>query len=311
MKMILRIGLIIFINTLLLAQSQLQSVNTIINDSAITQNEPIHKSVIDTNSERDKTKADTNNFFNLDSLASIAALIAAFIALFTLLEMKYQRKISMMPNLCVAPTIFNASFSDEDHIEWITVFDDSSVDGKKKQYKDNVNTKTSAKTHIRIDNIGLGTAKSINISWILDENFVKSFNFIARTYHNTIVKYGGGIFQYPKQSLPTVYAPKLNEYFQYLLPVSHEHIAIRIDIPEPYLFLYLRHLRLVFETEQIDKSKLPQFPTLRLAIKYDDIMNNHYKKIYSITPEGSAIGRPLANIKSLELSYKLNVEENT
>lgn len=248
------------------------------------------------------------NFFTFDSLASIAALVTALIVFATLKEMKRQHKVSMTPYLSLAPTSFKISFLDDNRIEWISTIGNSSSDNFSNNSEKTEQTNLLNSTFLRIDNIGLGTAKSIRMNWDFDNKFENEFNTISSRYHNNHIKISRGLFQYPNSKLLSIYSPQ-NEFIQYLLSASVRNVSIRLNIPEPYMFLFFMHMRLIFDTEYSQQSKIPEYPSLKLCLEYEDIENKKINKSFSLTPVCLFKTRPVKNIKSLEITYNLKVEE--
>jgi hypothetical protein len=68
-------------------------------------------------------------------------------------------------------------------------------------------------------------------------------------------------------------------------------------------------MRLLFNTEENKKSEIPEYPSINFHTEYYDIENNFYKKSYCMKPENTFLGRPVSNLKTLEINYKLGIKD--
>lgn len=207
----------------------------------------------------------------ISAISSVAAFVTAIIVFFTLLEMIRQRQSSYMPDLVCKPLQFSVSADITDTLKY-TISSKDNGDNRDQDHRD---------PQGKIFNIGLGSAKNLNLTWRFDHEKaiedVKRLNleldlalFIKDNF--MIIKCeSGGIYI----NLAIAYLKSID----YILPVSITNQPVSIPIPSCYV-----HLLSIYSIFQIYKDSenvldaLSSFPQTWLTIKFKDVGGRIYKK---------------------------------
>jgi hypothetical protein len=234
--------------------------------------------------------------FLLDSLTDIeivinefVSLLAFIILLYTLLEMKEQRKSAYQPTL---------KLQSHNYIkfEWNNSVDDP-VDFSCHLDQKEIDTKLKYDTRIKIFNPGLGSALNLKSSWDFD------FNFFMRTLES----FNGSRIIYEKDKtgfraiiIRTFYYNNIQniDVSDYILPLSEKTDSVYIQIPYLYIdffalycVLYLKSEpqitdeRITYHDDDHEKKVVNGIPPLTLSLQYSDIGNLRHKKQYLIKPK--------------------------
>lgn len=218
-------------------------------------------------------------------LTGIGTLTASFIALFTLLEIKRQRKESNKPEPAIKSTligVYGMEFKD-----YYFPFNFSQSNDTDSNLKHDI-------MDFRLDlvNVGIRSAKNIKVLWEFD--FKNAIDCIETINQDGLFKINLSVksleILFPKADYKeyNMINNQLGEkQFDFLLNSTPESFdTIYLNIPIAVLKLYIIKLCLLLGYYKSDKSTQPkkvefgEFPKLILNINYEDIAGVPYKKTF-------------------------------
>lgn len=217
----------------------------------------------------------------LSAVSNLATFLTMFIVLFTLLEMAKQRRSAYRPDIIITPPhyfvycrarhkrILSMTISSEELSEFGT---------SDRQRHDVIGLSGF--------NIGLGSAKSIDVTWDYSiHDLIRSISERDTKGSFTIHKLPGSLLSL---EIPEVMRTMSNtdhqESFDYLLPTHVTNEAIQIRLPPAYLSLTSALLCLQWATAEHWDTQISQLPLVRMSVRYTDIGNNRHEKSFSIQP---------------------------
>lgn len=220
---------------------------------------------------------DVVNFLS-NNIATIISIIAILVAVFNVNEVRKQRVKMYEPTLIIERGSWQ---SDEDSL---------------------------MSPHIKIRNVGYGTALDIKCSWILETSLKET-------------KYIQGEGQFVSFTIPSLESGRImsgiinkeNDFkvdFDYLLPVNINQDSIELHSPKiPFLeaIAIVRQLKEEDETNDIHQL----FPLkYKLNIEYKDINLGLRKKTYSVTIDIKFVDFQKYQIEN-KIVLSLNIESNS
>lgn len=245
------------------------------------------------------TTADWINIF----IASIT-LLTAFIALFTINEMRKQRIHSYFPDINMANFSFYVYKGDYDE-EIKSIYLYSFKDKKEENSKiDGYN-----ELKIGINNIGFGVAKNVRWNWDFDvekakESICKDDSIVWETSQDFL--------SIDSSSLNIEWAFDINEdniggNFNFILPYASENRETEITIPDYFIHLYWLYMVNQLNIKKL-KSIQDHFPPLELNVKYTDIHSNELIKTFLIDLNFHMIAAPNEDTKELA-KFRIEISE--
>ena len=206
-------------------------------------------------------------------IPGLATLLAVVIALFTLLELSRQRKASYRPEIGILGKSFLLSkdrLSGTDLVlDWHSEEEDLSINNNN--------------PHIKLINIGFGTAKNVNAKWDYDiDSFIESINNIDeknRTY--TVEK--GDLFLELRKDGKSIYSTNafLNTWkFEHIIPVNVVKGGRELYLPPAYVLLI--SILLSFAVKDGGLFENLYIPELKLRLEFKDIGNGRHVSIYKL-----------------------------
>lgn len=237
----------------------------------------------------------------INALASVGAFISALVALFTLKEIKKQRRSAYKPELFIKSFIVELSKSplvknkDELLRYKISNFNDYSVNYNEVESQVYV-------TYI-INNLGFGIAKNVKCKWHFD--FEKAIKMIKEELPNEfeISKHTGSFYLTKKNDDNFFYSANHEQDVDttdiiapiQISPNNHYHSIPEIIIFSHMLYLSFKLNLIKSPAEQFHIYDFESFPKPTLAMEYQDLDDKKYKKTISFNVEGvtSQIGEEL------------------
>ncbi|MGE5614838.1 MAG: hypothetical protein ACM3XR_10580 [Bacillota bacterium] len=218
----------------------------------------------------------------ISMISSIGTFIATIIVFFTLLEMRKQRKNSMSPELAFSRKRFYTYYVPYNDLLWV----DKKLTGKK---LDNIGNNYHNSFSIETNNIGMGTAKDIDIKWEfdiknlidrinkLDKNKIYEIKYIENkdSYNKRlIIKYCNRLLFYDMEN-------DLNDYHEYILSSQIKNETFSIYFPECFIKLisFLLYLFIDNDFKEINEI-IHDFPKIKMQMNYYDIGGTKYQKNY-------------------------------
>ena len=206
-------------------------------------------------------------------ISSGGTFISTIIILFTLLEMGKQRRSAYKPDLILAKQRFYIYQSQkETPFIWSTeLLNEKEVEQHKKQM------------HIKAFNIGMGGAKSVEISYTFDVKLLLDMiKELDKDEHFSIEydqehKYK---FIYSKSLGVILHKSDLSFSTDYLLATSVEKEPLEVRLPISYLLL----ISIVYYLGMKDWGKFipPDIPPLKVKASYFDIGDNKHIKDFQL-----------------------------
>src|SRR5581483_2084030 len=238
------------------------------------------------------------------AISSFATFCTMFLVLLTLAEMAKQRKSAYRPDIVVEPSHYYIHATAEaGHITSMRMSADEPADNK----SDNAHFD---RITLQGFNVGLGTAKSVKVSWeynldelvneVEERNTVRSFN-LKRPTPGTIS------LEIPQDRIGTTMNISHEfEDFGYILPTHVKNEATLINLPYPYL-MFSSALLCLWWLRDENWIEDPQFFPLEMKLTYRDIGNNEHKKSFQIKPfvYYGQFTEPKGKMKSKGLQVKI------
>lgn len=210
-------------------------------------------------------------------VSSLGTFIASILVFVTIIEMKKQRLNSTAPDLIFREKIFSIFYDESKNI---FVWSDQSLD----------KFNTGNKHHVRIPylpleivNVGLGTAKNIEVKWEYDaKDLIRKINKedISSLY-NIDYNYKSIMINKSKGALLLHHSTELICEEEHLLPCHLYSDTISVLIPSTYLYLINTLFYMLTENNFGQGSlMLENSPNLSATISYEDICGTKYKFNY-------------------------------
>ena len=246
----------------------------------------------------------TDQIINL--ITGFGTLAASLIALFTLLEIKRQRKESNKPEPAIKSTImyvYGFEFQD-----YFFPFRFSHLNYSGTEFKSDF-----LDFRLELVNVGIRSAKNIKVKWEFD--FKNAIDSIEKVNQDGLFKINLSEKKleilFPKADYKefNMINNQLGEKrFDFLLNSTPESFdTIYLTIPPSIMKLYVIKLSLLFGYYKTDKSTqhkivdFGDFPKLILNIEYEDIAGVPYKKIFDLKTDLLSFTNPMIT----KLEYKI------
>lgn len=220
-------------------------------------------------------------------VASIATAVYTFVAFKTLLEIKAQRETSYRPDIIIEENDFYIYSCETSKGLFPTEYTYQKNPNDYKTTHLNINS-----FNINLYNIGLATAKEVNIEYSFD---LESIISIIKKMNETLPKEKIIDIEYNKKFIEFIPSEnavstksfhsitnQLKNNVNHILPISISNNSIKILLPSYVLQLYSI---LIYNT-WLDNSKSKEFPDLpliNLKFEYLDIGNKKHKKEYELS----------------------------
>lgn len=215
--------------------------------------------------------------------SNIAAFITALAALFTVLEMRRQRKSSYLPDFAFEPKNFSLYKSESNSNIPLSYFD--------KSKKTAINNSLE-RVNLRCFNVGFGTAKEVSLSWEFD--VLEFANLITKTDSEIDIKVWkekfGVEIESEKLKIKKMHMDgQLSQKIHHVMPVSISDQPLSVLIPPMYMDLYSIYIysnikRMQSETEESKISSYEEPPVLKLSMSFNDIEGKTHNQKFEFTP---------------------------
>ena len=230
------------------------------------------------------------NYLDLASLASgIGALIAALVALFTLLELFKQRKSSYKPDLCIVPNEYELEEARYDGI-------DLAIDWVPKEQEE---SNLCFSPGFRIVNIGLGAAKKVEIKWEFDvKGEIHKVNKMAEKLSvPSLIKEGTKSLSIKinDSAVYSVHGESDSMKSDYVVPHISDPKGAEIPLPLNYRLIVSAYLSMCSK-ENLNLKNV-EVPDINLNLKYIDIGKGIHKSFHRFS-----CTIPMKSINSKKLS---------
>lgn len=193
--------------------------------------------------------------------ASVAALLSAGAAFWTVRKMNQQIESSYVPILTISSSRFKRSTRAPANE---AIFADWAVNS-------HLNTDFDSLFHVPLRNLGLGVAKDISVSWrwSIDEDIAKANELAQQTATPIRFEFNAGILEMTGagRRIHSWKAQK-STHLDYVLPAAVEKAATMLRLPQAFVQFSSAWITL---TSKIKGCKLPEFPVLRAEIWFSDI----------------------------------------
>ena len=210
-------------------------------------------------------------------LASTGACLSAIAAFLAVKQNTKQHKASFMPELALTKTEFiatNNNYSkDKIPFNWV-----------EKENKD-TEQKILHNLSIPIKNIGLGTAREVNILWKF--NFKDTVLRVNELSQKQLIQ---AYFEFTNEMLSfkskdngnstSLWINQKSSSLDYILPVSIDSIGVKIQLPDAYI--RLMSVLISFSSKGKDFKFIEDIPHLKLSLKFYDIGGNICEENYEI-----------------------------
>ncbi|SRR6266487_6223810 len=232
----------------------------------------------------------------LTLLTQIATWVTILLVLFTLLEMRNQRKAAQKPDLLISESSIYVHTSN---------FPDSSRSGspiprawsRSKELKASMDYPNPLGVSIiTLYNVGFGVAKNITLTWTsdYDKTIQQLKDYFYRNSIPIIIQVNNDgvtvIEEEPPKSEVGFVIGSYSASHDFLMPVSITSEGLVTDVPNIFVelvSLYFYSLQHHFKQKLLSKREIPDLeidkPTLELELHYDDMENYHYSRKLDVT----------------------------
>ncbi len=218
-------------------------------------------------------------------LASLGACFSAIATFLTVRQIAKQREASYRPELAISRVFLECT---KDPIApgpiptlWIAKSEDGKTDSLSRTFS------------LSLRNVGLGTAKSVSVSWSFPfEGITKQVNELAQ---RTL---SAAYFTFEKESLSlnsedfgkttSMWMNQKQETLDYVLPAAVHHEPVMLTLPHAYTQIVSSLL--YFSARQKDRHSFPEIPPLIAHMEFSDIGGAKHGATFSIQFQLSAIG---------------------
>lgn len=228
----------------------------------------------------------TDQIINL--ISGLATLSASLIALFTLLEIKRQRKQSYKPEPVIKSSLIYVY--SEKFKEYYFPF---KISRELYKNENSIVNLSFSDFYLELVNVGISSAKNLSIKW--DFDFNKAISTIESKNEDRLflINYNTKSLEikFPLDNYREVNVVK-NQFeiinFDYLVnSTSNSFDVIPLRVPVAVMRLYLVYISLALEFYNINEKSskngsLDNFPELSLNIRYEDISGNKYSKFFNV-----------------------------
>lgn len=233
-------------------------------------------------------------------ITSIATFITSIIVLLTLFEMQKQRKSAYKPEIVLkTPVKFHIYLEECENVYLPFIWSSNELK------KINLN-ELNFSIYIDAFNIGLGSAKSIEVMWDfeLDKILKRIKNKDTENFFD--IEYNDSMLRITFQGIAMIMNMENNCHwrYDYILPSQSKQGSLKFELPRPFLDLF----SIILYLEYFKKDTLNfDFPNLKLKLKYEDIGNNIYKKEFNLNFDFIKFNKVL-NPKEYELKFNKPIE---
>jgi hypothetical protein len=210
--------------------------------------------------------------FDIKTLSIIATLITSLVSFGTLWNVRKQRLNASRPDIYVKDRTFTMNLN---------------IPGKIPEWGGKGETGTFS---LPLYNIGLGTAKKIQIKWELEEDYIikvkqldKSDNYHIE--HNSLVR-GLEIYNKENKFFPTWTNLNLDlsQKVDFILPYNSNTETIQsLVLPWSIMELYGIHMELFIKYNDLTKLESSLEDIFSVEISYFDVNNKKYKKHFKVS----------------------------
>lgn len=201
----------------------------------------------------------------IQTASLIVNVLVSLILLWTLFEVRNQRKSMYMPDLLIKNHPFKIKKKRDLELSW------------------EFNNASSSDFLLSITNVGFGTAKNINLDWSYDiDKFVKLIQ-VLDTNKKFNLKKGEDFIELRINNLKSITNLKCIPYFDSFLKNNND---MNIRLPYSYQQLFSIIIFLFTQTPHDSLNRyINQVPKLKLKIEYQDIGGRKITKKYVLDIE--------------------------
>lgn len=225
----------------------------------------------------------------IQTISLIVSLFVSLILLWTLLEMKNQRRSMYMPDLYVQ----NQSFKIETK--------------KNRDFSWKYNNRSSSNFSLTISNIGLGTAKNIEIKWFYELS--KLLNIIKKLDKNKLfeIREEGDFIRIEENKSNRLINLKCRSYNEIFLRTNEK---MYIDVPLAFKELFSMIIYLAVNSDlKISCEYIKKIPNPVIKISYEDIGKNKITKTVSLDINTNMFSKSSQKIKQIRYEGTIEPKE--
>lgn len=222
---------------------------------------------------------------------AIGTIVALFIAIFTLLELKKQREISYLPQIAVVESPFSILFDFPDcNLRWSN---ELSLDELRKRQKEK--GLPGLDFHLNAYNVGAGVARDVTIKWDYQLDSMISQIKNNEKYRNLMEiptqksKEHAAIWGVNKgEAVIGVYLSEFQQSdFPFILPMINTETPTEFRVPKGFSLLFPIYRAVIFDAylkDEISREEYENAGSLKLFIEYKDINSKKYSKTFTLRP---------------------------
>jgi hypothetical protein len=208
--------------------------------------------------------------------ASLGAFVSAFATFLTIREMKRQREDSYRPELVFMGSAFEC-ISDPKIKGKVPIVWHPSLNGVRQDT-------TSYFTYVSLYNIGLGSAKNLQITWDYPFSIlVSELNNLTNKYFSTsFFRFENGVLFFDSEThgnMVSNWRTQQQCRLNYVLPSSTKTDSLQVTLPHAYILIVSAIVYFGAITEDIEM--IENIPELKVHIDYYDIANKKHSVNYS------------------------------
>lgn len=204
-------------------------------------------------------------FATVTHINIMISILSLAVIWFTLLEMQMERNNAYKPDLFFSREYLAISWNADGTIN-------DNPDSKVRLYSD-MNENFNIPPMFSIHNIGVGTAKKINITLNHSMNIALLNDYLHQNNSDVTFDYyvNGGLLQIKSKDMSLAISTPEVRYFDYMISDTRNDEQYDIQFP----FIYVEALR---EICHLQSTAVGDLPSLELNISYQDIQGKEYKR---------------------------------
>ncbi len=236
----------------------------------------------------------------VNTITASAALITAFIALKTVIEIRKQREHSYHPDINIANFEFYVYKYENEEYEDEEPDDTTYLYYSKSQLDENKPITGYNELVFDMNNIGFGVAKEVTWHWSFDFIGAKNAIRLSKDEFEFDAKDTQFFIKYPKFKVDWIISvgeDNASDYFNFILPYSIENRKNEIRLPNYFMQLYW-----LFKVKDMMVERLGEderFPPLKLNVYYKDMDGKKISKTFYFFLAYSFVSNPAYAKKEL------------
>lgn len=219
--------------------------------------------------------------------ASVGACMSALATFLTVLQIARQRESSYRPELAISRTFFSSTTDPLAEGLIPGVWTEHEV-----QQAEEASTVRRTQFAVPLRNIGLGTAKTVDVSWAFDiGELTKRVNDLAQLSSTPAqLSYESGTLHLKSENVGTftsMWCNQKHSSMDYVMSAAVDNKPGRLVLPHAYIQLV--SALVFFTATEKNHGTFPEIPRLTLQLDYRDIGDQKHRATFAVQCELEAV----------------------